>query len=168
MRQINHLVIHCAATPNGKPLSRNGATAAQVIDEWHFQRGFHRSPQSRYEFNPDLKAIGYHFIIDVNGKLETGRGENEIGAHVKGHNHDSLGICLVGGLDSTSSENGGKFTKAQWATLHALLEQLKEKYPNADILGHRDFAGVHKACPSFPVKDWLKNPAVETQHTLME
>ena len=47
MRQINHLVIHCAATPNGKPLSRNGATAAQVIDEWHFQRGFHRSPQSQ-------------------------------------------------------------------------------------------------------------------------
>lgn len=141
MRLINLLIIHCAATANGKQLGNASQTAAQIIDGWHANRGFHRSNPT---INPDLKAIGYHYVIDCDGTVLTGRGEEEIGAHVQGYNANSLGICMVG-TDA--------FTKSQWAALHDLIAQLSAKYPDSTIHGHNEYA--NKICPGFRVSDWL-------------
>ncbi len=157
MKEIKYLVIHCAATPNGKKLSHNAATAAQVIDGWHKERGFHRSAQARHYFNPELAAIGYHVVIDTDGQQYTGRAVWEQGAHVKGHNENSLGICLVG---------TDKFTRRQWQTLSRLLSHLRSLYPSAQVLGHRDFPDVHKLCPGFDVREWVKNSEIETEHMI--
>ena len=146
MEKINHIVIHCAATPNGKALGHFGKTAAEIIDEWHAERGFHRTEMAKRHKNPHLNAIGYHFVIETNGCTESGRTEWEQGAHVKGHNENSLGICLVG---------TDQFTRHQWHALARLLDKLKNKYPNAQIVGHRDFPNVHKTCPGFSVKDYF-------------
>ena len=145
MRNIDLLVVHCAAT---RPSLDIGA---REINEWHKRRGWSR--------------IGYHYVIRRDGTLETGRPESQIGAHSKGHNANSIGICLVGGVnDKGKAENN--FTEFQFNTLERLLSDLKVKYPNADILGHRDLSpdidgdGVIeswewvKDCPSFQVRDW--------------
>ena len=133
----DYLVIHCSAT---KPSADIGA---YDIDRWHRAQGW--------------QAIGYHFVIRRDGTVEEGRELDVIGAHVSGHNINSVGICLVGGVsedDVNVPENN--FTPAQFEALKGLLQDLREKYPKAHIQGHRDFPKVAKACPSFSVADWLK------------
>lgn len=113
------------------------------IDQWHKERGW--------------KGCGYHDIIRRNGTLEFGRKVNEIGAHVAGYNDKSVGICMVGPGDSKDN-----FTAAQFETLKRVLRFYKALFPEAVILGHRDFPDVHKACPGFDVREWLsKNPLEE-------
>ena len=116
---------------------------AKEIRQWHKAKGW--------------SDIGYHFVIRRDGRVEKGRGRDEIGAHVANHNSNTLGICLVGGLANTAPwgpENN--FTKEQWASLKKLVEDLLKFYPNATILGHRDFPKVAKACPCFEARDWAR------------
>ena len=127
---IKLIVIHCSASPH------RGDTAADV-HEWHLERGW--------------SGIGYHYTIDEFGKLERGRPEYWIGAHVKGHNTGSLGIMLFG---------ESYFSPAQQAQLLILLRDLKERYPDAKIRGHRDLTS-HKTCPNFDVRQWCKNRGIE-------
>jgi N-acetyl-anhydromuramyl-L-alanine amidase AmpD len=152
-RVINLIVIHCSATPNGRPV-----TAADV-DGWHYTRGFRRSMDWRRRQNMNLAAIGYHFLIRVSGAVENGRHLDEIGAHVYGYNRASLGVCIAG---------TDRFTPAQWDSLKANLTLLLERYPKARVRGHRDLSpdvdgdGIIekwewlKTCPGFSVADWLK------------
>lgn len=139
----DYLVVHCSAT------GPNSDFSARDINQWHMKRGF--------------VCIGYHFVIKRDGTLETGRRESEIGAHVQGFNHNSIGVCLVGGVDAQGKAEDN-FTPAQWDTLRTLLQQLQARYSKAKILGHRDLTGDGpktwtKMCPSFDVRKWLaKNP----------
>lgn len=142
---IRTMIVHCAASPNGKALTRNGMTAAQVIDEWHRARGFERAWRARTDWNPGLRSIGYHWVIDCDGTVYSGRGLDEVGAHAAGHNTGSLGVCLVG---------TDKFTPAQWAALRGLVEKARHNWPNLQVLGHRDLPNVAKSCPGFDVAAW--------------
>lgn len=109
---IHTIVIHCSATANAKYLRTKTQTAAQRIDEWHKQRCYKRQPFRIKQFNNHLQHIGYHYVIDVDGMVETGRQIGEVGAHVKGHNTGSVGICLVGGIRA-DKKNHGEYTRAQ-------------------------------------------------------
>ncbi|MCM1032375.1 MAG: N-acetylmuramoyl-L-alanine amidase [Odoribacter sp.] len=126
-REINLIVVHCTATPEGRDV-----TAADV-DRWHRQRGF-------------LK-IGYHYLVRLDGSVETGRDENETGAHCSGHNSRSIGVVYAGGLDKSGRHPADTRTPAQREALIKLLRRLKARYPDAEIRSHRDFAP--KACPCF-------------------
>lgn len=95
--------------------------------------------------------IGYHYVIRRNGEIEVGRPERLVGSHVAGHNHNSLGICLVGGIGGDEKPN---FTKDQYTALRRLLTDLQARYPKTVIQGHRDFPGVTKECPCFDVGAW--------------
>lgn len=171
MSSIQKLVIHCSATQNGKRLGSTHHTAAQLIDSWHASRGFKRQSWRCRAFNPHLKHIGYHFVIDTDGKVETGRAIGEVGAHAKGHNTGSIGICLVGGI-TADKRNHGEYTAKQWQALHRLLRELEAQYPDANICGHRDLSpdingdGTItpnewlKACPCFDVWEWLDSEEV--------
>jgi len=108
---------------------------AEDIDKWHKMRGW--------------RKIGYHYVIRENGYLEAGRDEWEIGAHCKGHNRYSIGVCYVGGLDEHGKPADTR-TKAQKVALLNLLRELKRKYPKAKIYGHRDFAS--RDCPCFDAR----------------
>jgi N-acetylmuramoyl-L-alanine amidase len=132
-RKISHIVIHCAATP---PSSDIGV---KEIDAWHRKRGW--------------SGIGYHYVIRRNGEIEKGRPDDKVGAHVKGFNSTTLGICLVGGLNSARKATA-EYTGEQWQTLELLVRHLKTQHPTAEVLGHRDFPNVNKACPCFDVADW--------------
>ncbi len=165
--KISRLIIHCAATPNGDPLSGDkyhGLTAPQIIDRWHAQRGFIRRPADTKAFNPNLPYIGYHYVIDCDGVVYSGRSEAEQGAHTLGYNRDSIGISLGICLTGTSA-----YTGIQWDALEDLIRELQARYqlPDARIIGHRDTSpdtnrdGLIqpwewlKKCPGFNVSDWL-------------
>ncbi|WP_454960426.1 N-acetylmuramoyl-L-alanine amidase [Capnocytophaga leadbetteri] len=136
-RQIKYLVVHCSATPEG----RNHT--AKDIDLWHRQRGF--------------DGIGYNYIIRLDGTVEEGRDVNKIPSHVKGYNKESIGICYIGGIDKNTLQPKDTRTAAQKEALKKLLVELKKLYPQAEILGHRDFPNVAKACPCFNAKIEYKN-----------
>lgn len=129
MRQINRIIIHCTATPEGRD-----HTAADV-DKWHKERGFSR--------------IGYHWLIQLDGTIEQGRPEHVTGAHAKGRNSDSIGVVYVGGCDASMKPKDTR-TDAQKAALHCLVQDLKGRYPKATVHGHNEF-DKGKACPSFDV-----------------
>ena len=78
MREINKIVVHCSATQEGKNIS------AATIDKWHKKRGW--------------RGIGYHYVIALDGSMEYGRPVEQIGAHVKGMNKNSIGIVYIGGV----------------------------------------------------------------------
>ncbi|RTL22141.1 MAG: N-acetylmuramoyl-L-alanine amidase [Rhodocyclaceae bacterium] len=145
MRPIARMIIHCAASPNGQRLSHDGLTAAHVIDDWHRARGFKRDWRRRAKWNPSLESIGYHWVIDTDGAVYTGRAVEEIGAHAVGFNLDSVGVCLVG-TDA--------FTPAQWFALRGLVETVRRDWPIVHVLGHRDLPNVAKTCPGFDVYAW--------------
>jgi len=78
------------------------------------------------------------------------------GAHVKYHNSDSIGICYAGGIDENMKPCDTR-TEAQKNSMEMLVSILLIVYGNhIDVLGHRDFKGVKKACPSFDVRSWWK------------
>lgn len=166
--QITKVVIHCSATANGKSLRTATQTDAQVIDGWHKARGFKRSDAAIKRFNPHLKHLGYHAVIDTDGTIEYGREIGEVGAHVKGHNTGSIGICLVGGIGIGKEKNHGRYTEAQWHALSQVLTTLAPQCAQAEIFGHRDLSpdlngdGTIapnewlKTCPNFDVHEWLE------------
>lgn len=128
MRTINEIIIHCSATKEGKDFR------AADIDKWHRAR--------------DFKCIGYHYVVDLDGTIEEGRPESEKGAHAGGeHNPHSIGVCYIGGLTAVDGYYADTRTDEQKRALVLLLQDLKNRYPNARIIGHRDIAP--KACPCF-------------------
>lgn len=141
-RNIVYIIIHEADTPTGKHFTAND------IDQWHKERGFERSPEWRAKFNPQLEAIGYHYVIGVHGELWTGRHLQEIPAAVGGYNSVSINICLIG---------KGRYTPSQWNALKSLVEELHQKYPKAEVKGHCQFSTAiiqKKTCPDFNVPQW--------------
>lgn len=136
-RQITDIIIHCSATPEGKDYT------VQDIRRWHKQQGW--------------SDIGYHYVIYRNGHVEPGRDVNVAGAHCEGHNAKTIGVCYIGGVSKDGKTAKDTRTLAQKAALLSLLTDLKMMYPQARIVGHRDYDTKGKACPSFDAKTEYKN-----------
>jgi len=136
MRKVNKIIIHCAATPEGREVS------VETIRKWHLQRGFN--------------DIGYHYVIDLQGAIHIGRPITRQGAHCSGQNRGSIGICYVGGMSKDMNKAKDTRTQAQKDSLINLMHELIYKY-NKDmtIHGHNEYA--NKACPSFNVQEEYAN-----------
>jgi N-acetylmuramoyl-L-alanine amidase len=133
---VKFIAVHCSATGPAQDVG------AADIDRWHRLRGF--------------LSIGYHYVIRRDGIVEAGRKLTERGAHIEGHNHEAIGVCLIGGTDGTAKQKPqANFTPVQLQALNVTLQALEDQFPGAVIQGHRDFPGVAKACPSFDVRQWL-------------
>lgn len=128
MRTINRIIIHCSDTPFLKEFH------ASDIDRWHRERNFN--------------SIGYHYVICLDGSIETGRPIQLIGAHCKGYNSDSIGICYIGGRN-IEGKCADTRTDAQMISLRKLVYDLHLQFPNATIHGHNEFS--NKLCPCFDV-----------------
>jgi len=150
LKDIEYIVVHCSATREGQPYD------VEDIRDMHVRgRGW--------------SDVGYHFIIKLDGTVQKGRDLDVMGAHVKGYNSKSIGICYIGGLDSEGKPKDTR-TPAQKEAMLKLLQVLKVALPNAEILGHRDLSPDldgdgeveqrewTKSCPSFDVRLWLRNP----------
>jgi N-acetylmuramoyl-L-alanine amidase len=141
MRKIKKIYLHCSDS------DRLAHDNIATIREWHTLRGF---------TGPDLVAgthddVGYHFFIRRDGTVEEGRKENHIGAHVKGDNQFSIGVCLSG-------RTFVDFHSSQFTAARELVLELLDKYKltKSDVKLHRDF-DPKKTCPNFSLKDfWLE------------
>ena len=139
MRPIKRIIIHCSATPPHLDIG------AGDIRRWH------TAPQPR---GNGWKDIGYHYVIRLDGTLETGRPIEQAGAHTVGQNRDTVGVCYVGGVDQAGKAKD-TLLSAQLRTLEELVHDLRERFGPLPIFGHNDFA--NKACPSFKVAVRLKH-----------
>ena len=127
MRPISHIVIHHSASAH--------KTTLEEITAWHRARGF--------------TNVGYHYVIEGDGVVRRGRTIASIGAHTKGHNLTSVGICVVGDNTKTAEV----WTPRQIESLKTLVATLCELFPNASVCGHRDLTAT--ACPGLNVLDLL-------------
>lgn len=146
---VREIIIHCTAT---RPEWWAGKTTAQKVAEirrWHVQdRGW--------------KDIGYHWLIDRDGKVAKGRPMTVVGAHVAGRNTGTIGISLFGGHGSAETDKfSDNFTPAQDAALRKLIAEIKTQTQIVRISGHNEYAA--KACPGFTVKDWLSGAAARSK-----
>ena len=132
MKDVLYIVVHCTATRLSQRVTIDD------IDRWHKARGF--------------AQCGYHWYIDREGTIKEGRPEKLAGAHVRHYNQHAIGVCYEGGLDEKGRPKDTR-TPEQKAALWFLLEDLKKDYPNAKIVGHRDFPNVAKQCPCFDVQE---------------
>ena len=135
MRNINKIIVHCSATPEGKNFT------VKQIDACHRQRGFN--------------GIGYHFVIYLDGSVHVGRALAKAGAHCKGYNAHSVGVCYIGGVATDGKTPKDTRTDAQKASLVKLITELRQQFPNASVHGHREFA--NKACPCFDARKEYKD-----------
>jgi N-acetylmuramoyl-L-alanine amidase len=131
MRAIDKIIIHCSATPEGRDVS------TETIRQWHTAKGW--------------SDIGYHYVIELDGSVNMGRDIDRIGAHTRGENTGSIGICYVGGMDSNMKHPKDTRTAKQKEAIKCLISDLKSTYGALTIHGHNEFAS--KACPSFNVKN---------------
>lgn len=127
MKKIDFIVVHCTATPQNTKIDA-------IVNYW------------RKVLN--WKNNGYHFIIDKNGLITDLTPIEKIANGVKNHNANSIHISYIGGIDEKGNPKDTR-TLAQKNSLIYKLRELKIKFPNAKIQGHRDFEGVQKACPCF-------------------
>lgn len=130
---VRFIAVHCSATPPDMDIG------VDEIRKWHKAKGW--------------SDVGYHYVIRRSGLVELGRALEWQGAHVSGHNHEAIGVCLVGGV-SKSGQADANFTAEQYASLESVLHALLSRFPRVAVRGHRDFPNVNKACPSFDVKAW--------------
>jgi N-acetylmuramoyl-L-alanine amidase len=145
MRPLHGIIVHCTATTanwwHDKPTS---AKVAEV-KRWHTLK----PPHGR-----GWKDIGYHYLIDRDGTVATGRPLEQVGAHVQGHNTGTIGISLFGGEGSNEKDQfSDHFTQAQDKALRGLISKLKAAHGPLTVTGHNQYAA--KACPGFYVPQWF-------------
>jgi len=128
--KITHLTIHCAATPEGRDVK------APTISQWDIAK---------------FGQVSYHHVIELDGTAHRTLRDDQKGAHTGGHNTGNIGICYVGGVTADNKAPKDTRTPAQKATLRRLVNEYRTKFPTIKVLGHRDWPGVAKACPSFDV-----------------
>ena len=127
MKEIKFIIIHCSATRANRPFSTEALIAT-----------------GRERFGQP----SYHYYVRQSGEVVQVLPEHVRGAHAKGYNSISIGICYEGGLD-VQGHPADTRTEAQKTALLALLRELTTRYPSARILGHNELPHVAKACPCF-------------------
>lgn len=149
MRPINEIVVHCTATYPDFMADASSGQRVLEVKRWHVE-------------DNKWSDIGYHYLIDRSGELLHGRPLRLAGAHVRGHNANSIGVALFGGKGGTKDQAFEEnFTAEQAETLRKLIDRLEGQYgPDLKISGHQDYA--NKACPCFDVRRWLNNRPVRT------
>lgn len=126
MRKIDSVVWHMSETPPNMDIGK------EEIRKWHVdERGF--------------DDVGYHFIIRKDGAIERGRPIHIAGAHCRGKNRDSIGVCYVGGWEGKDDR-----TPQQVEAMHKLMGALTTTFGALDVFGHYEFST--KTCPNFNPK----------------
>lgn len=133
MRSIKKIIVHVADTPDTLDIG------AAEIRQWH------TDPPPRGNGWSD---IGYHKVVRKGGILEDGRPESRAGAHVRGHNADSLAICWVGRNDCQESQKASmKKQIKEWLTKYGLSI--------SDVYGHKELASG-KTCPNLDMDEFRR------------
>jgi hypothetical protein len=99
--------------------------------------------------------IGYHYLIDENGKIYEGRNLHVRGAHTGGYNTGAIGIVLLGNFEETEPSD------EQIQNLILLSNCLRKEYKITHIAGHRDFQPEETVCPGKNLEEMIIGIAKE-------
>lgn len=128
MRSIDKIFVHHSASSQD--------TTRDQIDVWHKRRGWN--------------GVGYHYVIEKDGSIMMGRLFKTIGAHCRGHNSNSIGVCVVGNyMDDEAMTEGQEQSLVM--VLHGLLSQYSLDVDQ--VYGHRELGET--LCPGKHLFDWL-------------
>jgi N-acetylmuramoyl-L-alanine amidase len=117
MRQIRRIVVHHAAADTD----------------------FERMRRDHID-NRSWSDIGYHFVIEERGKVRLGRPVHRQGAHVTGHNADSIGVCVA--VDARKPVR----RRAMRALVRVVADLVRQYgLTVADVVGHGELAAT--LCP---------------------
>ena len=137
---VKYIVVHCSYTPPEMDIG------VDTIDKWHRAKGW--------------LMVGYHIVIKRDGTVEQGRKLTQQGAHVRRINKKSVGICLIGGMNSAKDGPEENYTDAQWEALRQTIDDLKANhFPDAEVRGHVDF-DKGKTCPNFDADHWYETAEI--------
>ena len=137
-RTIKHIVLHCTGTnPRAK--------VSAIVNHWKKELGW--------------KSPGYHFLIDADGRVTQLQPLEKVANGVKGHNRHAIHVGYIGGMSSGIYDDTR--TDEQYVALGGLVKALHGVFPEARILGHRDFEGVSKACLAFEVAEFIRELRIE-------
>lgn len=128
--QVDSLIVHHSA-------SNRDSTTVAMLRAWHREREF--------------DDIGYHWVILADGSINIGRSHLVRGAHVKGKNWNTWGVCVVG--DNTKADQ--KWNGAQERGLLDLIKSVRTLLPRVGIYGHREVAVEATECPGLDFAAWL-------------
>lgn len=134
-RFIDTIIIHCSATRKSSKL-----TPLELV-RMHRRRGFN--------------GCGYHFYIRKDGEICEMRSVSTVGAHCKGHNEGSIGICYEGGLDDKGNPQDTR-TEEQKKAMMFLVKMLKKEYDIKTVAGHRDFSPDLNGNGEIEPHEWIK------------
>ncbi len=127
MRDIKYIVIHCTATsPDTKKQS--------ILNYWKNVLKW--------------RSVGYHRLVDKFGIIHELASYDKITNGVKGYNKESIHFSYIGGIDANGKSFDSRTPKQKESLLY-LIKEAKKQFPNAKVLGHKDFPKVKKDCPSF-------------------
>ena len=136
MRKIDLIVIHCSATRADRPLT------PLALDRMHRERGFN--------------GCGYHFYVRRDGTIVSMRPLERVGAHARGYNATSIGVCYEGGLDSAGRPADTR-TPQQKSSLRTLVRVLLKEYPSVRcVCGHRDLSPDRDGDGLVEPHEWVK------------
>lgn len=135
MREIDKIIVHCSATKTSSDIG------TEEIRKWHVNGN-------------GWSDIGYHKVIRRDGSIESGRDVEISGAHCRGQNSNSIGICLIGGVNADMNPEFN-YTVEQMGSLRRLIVEYMKEHPKATLHGHNEFSP--KACPCFDVMAWWKS-----------
>lgn len=127
MRTIKYIAIHCTATKPNQSIDSIKNYWKNVL-KWSYP--------------------GYNYIIKQGGNRVQLLSDNLVSNGVQGFNHETINVAYIGGITCDHDIEDTR-TEQQKISLIILLKELRIKYPEAKIQGHRDFPGVHKLCPLF-------------------
>lgn len=149
MRDINEIIIHTLATPKGWMHGKSIDQKVAEVKRWHTdERGW--------------SDIGYHYVIGREGEAREGRPLERAGAHVKGHNKNSIGISLEGGKGGNRRDAFlDNFTVEQGTALLNMIERLQKEFGPLKISGHYYYA--NKECPCFNVTEFLNQTPLKAE-----
>lgn len=136
-KETRAIVVHCSATRPDQDIG------VAEIREWHLAKGW--------------ADVGYAFVVRRNGLIEVGRDMEAVGAHVAGRNADTIGICLVGGLDAQGRPVvRAQYTEAQLESARVLINFLQRVYPSAVVVGHRELSPDRDGDGKIQPWEWVK------------
>ena len=146
MRSINLIVVQCSAT------RANRALTIEELETIHRRRGF--------------RGIGYHYYIRRDGTVVNTPPLELVGAHAKGYNAHSIGLCYEGGLDCNGKPADTR-TPEQRSALRLLVYQLLKRFRNSYVCGHRDLSPDLNGNGEIEPEEWIKEcPCFEVKKEL--
>ena len=126
-QDVKLIIVHCTATRCDRPFSVESLIATG---------------------NARFGQPSYHYYIRMDGDVIPTLPENIRGAHARHYNRCSIGVCYEGGINAKGKADDTR-TEAQKKAMLELLKDLREEYPEARIIGHRELPHVAKDCPCF-------------------